>query len=285
MSAVQYVNNVVLNNSTNTAFQAWGSAIANAFNTAGWVGVTGVGEVDWTTAAANASTLSSWGFEIWRMNDALQSTVPVYLRIDYGSGTTVTAPSIWLQLGSGSSGNTVTGAYSTQLRAMATGNSGTTAWPAYFCGANSRMVMVLAPASANAITFSIERTKDANGNDTEEGVLFFASNTSATCVQQYWNGRTGPAPSESGFGSFLPSTGLSATTGNTTMFFPNYFYRGVYTNPAMNMLQCVSGSVTPYSEVSFAYYGGTHTYIPLPMGVSNRTGYTATSTALLMRWE
>ena len=65
-----------------TAFRTYGTAISNAFANSGWVKTSDVGQIDWTTVPANG-TVTTHGFEIWRMNDALAQTAPCYLKIVY----------------------------------------------------------------------------------------------------------------------------------------------------------------------------------------------------------
>jgi hypothetical protein len=282
-SALLYTNNTVLNNTTNAQFRQWGSVIANAFNTAGWVRSTHGTEIDWTTVAANASTLTSWGFEIWRMNDSLQSTSPVYLRIDYGSGAQAYTPRIWVQVGSGILGNVLTGSLSAQTFSSATANSGSTEYPCYFSGANNRMLFAMGATSSNGFLLSLERTHDANGGDTDEGVLIMSSNVSwASGWQQYWNCKTGPTAIETNLGAFTPQAG-TGSTGDSVSIYPVYLSRGSFTNPSLNLLTALSGGVTNLSSLNVTFFGSTHTYLPLgSVTLPNRSG---SSTVVLMRWE
>jgi len=265
-------------------FQSWGSMVANAFNTAGWVKITGVGEIDWTTASSNASPTTSWGFEIWRMNDALQSTAPVYIRLDYGSGASAVTPRIWTQFGSGYSGNALMGPITTNLASSTQSASAGGLWTSYFSGANNRMQMSLFTASANNLVYSIERTHDANGNDTDEGILFASSNTSTAHMQTYWNRSLGTTGTEIGVGAFLPSIG-SGATGTTTTMYPLYFASGRYSNPALGLLIAYAATVTSYSAINLTFFGTSHTYLPIPQGMTNRSSVTVGQLSTLMRWE
>lgn len=283
-SQLLYTNNHVFHNATNTAFRDWGSGIANGFNDAGWVQVTATGQVDWSTVSVNASATTSWGFEIWRMNDSLQATSPVYLRIDYGSGSAVNTPRAWLQLGSGVSDNVLTGIISGQLPCSPTANSGANTWGTFYCGSNGHIAYCGAPQSANGWAFGIERTHDAAGADTGEGVLLLGTTGSAAWYQQYWNCKTGPTANDNSLGAYMPPQGYGAT-GDTVTVYPIYLQRGSFTNPSLNYMVAFVQSVTGYTTLQIPLYGNTHTYLALTSMGPGTVTRSSTNTALLMRWE
>jgi hypothetical protein len=71
-------------------FRAWGSGIAAQIAAMGLVQTSDTGQINWVTVARPALNTIA-GYEIWRFNDALQATKPVFIRIDYGTSSPVAA--------------------------------------------------------------------------------------------------------------------------------------------------------------------------------------------------
>jgi hypothetical protein len=90
--------------STAAQFRAWGSAISTAIGVQGLVQTADTGQINWTTVAAPSGTNTAMGYEIWRFNDSLQSSAPVFLKLEYGSGPNVRLPQMWVTVGVGSDG-------------------------------------------------------------------------------------------------------------------------------------------------------------------------------------
>lgn len=277
-------------NTSNLEFQTWGSAISNGFTLCGWTKVTSIGEIDWATVPTPATASLVSGFEIWKMADALQSTAPVAVKIEYGSQSSNTAPQIWIQVGSNNSGNALTGVLSLRQNVYPASNS-TISVPSFVCGNTNRILFGLfTSAATNSCAFGIERTHDATGADTSEGVLACALYANYIWYQQYWNCQTGPCVVGTTALAFMPPPGAGAaggSTGATTTVYPIYFYKGIYTYPSLNFLVAFQSNVTNGSLLSFTYYGGTHTYLPIHTLSVNTSAAAlgAPNVALLLRWE
>jgi hypothetical protein len=67
-----------------------------------------------SSATAPASDTTNWApfnFEIWKTNDSLSSTLPIYLKLAYVQSVTTNTPSLLVQVGTGVDGNgNITGA-------------------------------------------------------------------------------------------------------------------------------------------------------------------------------
>lgn len=70
---------------TDAEFRTWGSAVSAALLAAGLTQTSDTGQINWTTVNKPTAANTTAGYEMWRFNDALQSTAPVYVRITYGS--------------------------------------------------------------------------------------------------------------------------------------------------------------------------------------------------------
>jgi hypothetical protein len=291
-------NSYAANSGDNTIWRAQGTAISNAFSNSGWTRVADSGIVDWTTVVANGTAnnnqVNAW--EIFRMTDPLQNTVPVFVKLSYYTFYTTNSPGIVLSLGGGTDGaGNLTGAVSNGIwLRMSTGAAANT-WLHAYRGDSSSITMALSANNQHSgypIFLNIERVKDANGNDTANGVIVqFAgiiySGVGPGYYQFYWNPFHGNAPVESDIGAFIQNTQYWGS-GNTIHLYPIHPNRGIFINPFLNSIYAYTGHVAVNSPFPVTYYGGSHTYVALPTmtgGWTNRSSQSTSSFHLCMRWE
>ena len=164
-----------LYNDTDAHFRAWCQHFHDTF-ALGWVQTSDTGQINLGTVAKPAAGNAKQGYEIWKMADTLQATAPCYVRIDYGSGTIATYPGIWLTIGTGSDGSgNITGKIYDGGGVVAAGlvsSGNATSYTHYGSADTNRITVMLGADSASYhVGFGIERTKDANGDDTATGFL------------------------------------------------------------------------------------------------------------------
>jgi len=96
-------------NTTDADFRQWGSAISAAMAAIGLTQASDTGQINWATVTHPAiNTLG--GYEIWRFNDSAQSTRPIYIRIEYRTGSVIDRPANSWTVGTGTNGaGTITG--------------------------------------------------------------------------------------------------------------------------------------------------------------------------------
>lgn len=111
------------------------------------------------------------GFEIWRMNGALQTTAPAFLKIEYGSSQIAQYPGLWLTCGMGSDGaGNLTGTVSERRQLQANGSIATPQKCA-FSGASNRFAGALFFATNGYVWFAWERSKNSDGTDSGAGQI------------------------------------------------------------------------------------------------------------------
>ena len=71
----------------NAAFQDWITALHNSLVGAGFVQTTDTGQADFSTVTKPGTTNSSAGFRVYRFDDSLQATAPIFIKIEVGTGT------------------------------------------------------------------------------------------------------------------------------------------------------------------------------------------------------
>jgi hypothetical protein len=98
-----------LRHDSDATFREWIQEIETSFTTIGLVQTADTGQIN-TATATRPATSASGGFQIWRFNDSLQATFPVFLRIEYRTGSAATNPLVRIGIGTGTDGaGTLTG--------------------------------------------------------------------------------------------------------------------------------------------------------------------------------
>lgn len=102
-------------------FRAWGSRHSQALAAIGLVQTADTGQINWSTVVRAAINTDA-GYEIWRFNDSMQATAPLYFKFNYGTGGVTTTGRLQVQMGTGSNGSgTLTGT-TTTARVITEGN-------------------------------------------------------------------------------------------------------------------------------------------------------------------
>lgn len=319
---------------SDAAFRAWGSGLSAALQAVGLVQTTDTGQVNWTTVTriGTQGTEVINGYEIYRLNDALQSTAPVFIKIEYGtlngnsgSLSPIGSPALFVTVGTSTNGSGTLGGLALSSRTRlaggavtnATTNSTAVASPVYTQGDTSSVIMALGVSTQAQPVYTslyssfpaflvIDRTRDANGVPTANGLVF------ATCK---WPSLTGGGPPTGPTATFqLLSFAAGGLAGAVDSFWPigipgQGFSTGavgadLYTWPVavaspkaeammLGILGIYKGDVTLGTTLSLTVLGSTHTYLSLTSiaGITNNDaarGYVntfQTSGAVLMRWE
>jgi hypothetical protein len=265
---------------TDAHFRLWGLKLSLAIQACGLVMTADAGQINWATVTVAAASTSA-GYEIYRFNDALQATAPVFIRFDYGTGMYGQA-GFWFTVGSGSNGaGTITGnpVASDKGEHYANGSnativSGGTSWIAICLGTVIQY--------SYTIVILIERTHDGAGADTAEGVMV-VSRLGTVQAQWLWLPASGRAQTETNFGVMMPQIGGSSS-GSYVAIYPFFISKGIYCFPMMGALIGSSTNFTAGVTFALTYYGASHTYIPIAtaLGITVPRG---ANPMLLLRYE
>jgi hypothetical protein len=279
----------VMWNGTTADFRTWGLMVSTQLAAMGLVQTSDTGQINWTTVVPPSGTNTSAGYEIWRFNDVLQTTAPVFLKVDYGSAALNIRPSVWFQFGRATNGaGALQGSVSPQYNVNHVTNFAGS-FTHYFAGGPNRFFCLLGGYNSGNVWggVSFERSKDASGNDTGEAILGIQGGSSGAGWAQFaWNTSTGATTeSASSCGALLPAVGTGAS-GSQISFYPIWHSKGVFHNPGMNALVYFNSDVGAGTPISVTVYGSAHTYYPLGTGLwSVGAIRAATATSLLVRWE
>lgn len=171
-------------NDTDADFRAWGSAVSSGIAAVGLVKVPDAGTVNWLTAVAPTGNGMSVAFEIWRFDDALQPTHPVFIKIEYGS-LARSSPCMWITVGRGTDGaGQLTGILAPRRQCQGStttsSNSSSSIEPIY-CSSDGSNICVVArntgTTSVRSPVILVDRSRDAAGNATAAGGVVLTEGT------------------------------------------------------------------------------------------------------------
>lgn len=298
--------------------QAGGAAVeqANAqfiedllVTTGGWVvtgdtGQTAPGSITMPSPGVNLKL----GYRIYRMNDALQASFPVFLKLIWATGGTNSNP--WAFgfhpiIGTGSNGSGgITGILFDHSADAApsvtlpnnTSPGQTTASNSYGSADLGRVALAMfVQSNGGYITvFGLERSKDANGNDTGDGLQLvftpgynnsiigatWTNGQGCLAAQQYFVRAGGTQPHlELGLNFVITGQNPSDTfAGNIGIGVLQHF-AGIAVQPGLNFAVCKSNDISAESSITLPLYGVNHTYqhlnglVPsIPTNTSNPGG-------------
>ena len=269
--------------SSNADFQAWVAGIHAQLLAVGLVNTADTGQINPATVLAPASWNTIQGYEIWRFNDALQSTAPVFIKVEYGGNGAQGATGIGMFVTVGTATNgagTLTGTVGVRRNLFYSGGSSTTpgmVLASYCCSDGSGLVLVNGYDSTSlacVLVWVMDRTRDGAGTATGDGLYTFANSTASAQVflQVIPVGGTVPggySPSTSTGWALSPTTWFNnnaapAVVGGNVPIMPVMYICGkTYFTKMMHTVQ--ASQVSQSVSISASILGGTHTLMPLVM--------------------
>ncbi len=282
---------LVSNVSTTTAFRAVVEAHRAMLEAIGLVRVPFAGEIDPSTVVASSVSDSMQGYEIWRFDDALQATAPVYLKVGYGCA----APSnfrLSLSVGTGTDGaGALTGAVTPAL-VMSMGVAGAAVYATYVSGDSGRLLLrfwpELTPTSMNLI--SVERIPSATGQPSGDGIVAWRS------FNQYFyeahsiraDDRADPYPSAPPHLSRAPPGSSGEVDGDAPLYPVRAWVGRRETRPLHSLLAYLGADIAAGNLIAVTCWDGVvRRYLPLGIGTYDSYGLAsgASSQCVAIRWE
>jgi len=272
--------------SDDATFRLWGKGLSDALAAAGLTKLSAgesSGQIDWTSVARPAINTMA-GYEMWRFSDTLQATAPVFLKVEYGIAGTAGYISVQLTVAFAHNGaGTLTGFTSTPTTIYVAANGGATIYAHKASGSTNRIVVFEGFQGGSTFTFGfgVERTHDASGNDTPEGVFVvtWRSTTPNLMLVTY---ATGLLTTEATASALLPSVG-SGSIGTITSFYPIFMARGPFLSPSLNFGYMFTGNLTVGLRVNVSLLGATRVFFPCSSTWTTRGNVSGTT--LMIRDE
>ena len=287
---------------SNTDFQTWVQGLHAQFAAVGLVQTGDTGQINpATTTIPSIGTAA--GYEIWRFNDALQSTAPVFIKVEYGGNGAQGATGIGMFVTVGTATNgagTLTGTVGVRRNLFYSGGSSTTPGmmlASYCCSDGSGLALVTNLSTANtnfAMAVIIDRARDGSGTAQGDGVYTWLGTSQASQSACQVLPATGTAP-----GGYVPSganTGLHVSPnalvsngvapsilGPNAPLLPVVFPCGkVFVAKMVHLM--LASLVASGVAISVSAMGGTHTVMPLGMHANAVPTQVATDVMCVL-WE
>lgn len=155
----------------------------------GIVRVPTTNDINWATVARPSSGSAAAGHDIFRFNDDLQATAPLFIKVQYGHGA-VNTPALFITLGTAidAAGN-FTGVLISTTKQLCPAVASAAAWPLFLSHGPSHFsfcqVAVATASSSATMHFYIERMRDDAGLETPDGfIMLFGANAASGFPQR-----------------------------------------------------------------------------------------------------
>lgn len=184
--ATSFTNTPIAHTSDAT-FRTWGSELSGQLSSVGTASgcltqTADTGQINWATVTRPGS-LGVGGYEIWQLTDSLGVSAPVYIKLEYGTGSGTTTPMVWITVGTGTNGSgTITGSATT--RATAGGNavptSTVTDYQSWVCCVEGHLgvafkVGYATSGSLTSTCFVVERPCNADATFRSDGIQVYVT--------------------------------------------------------------------------------------------------------------
>jgi hypothetical protein len=266
----------------------------------GLVKTADTGQINWATVSFNPTTGNQVaGYEIWRFNDALQSSFPIFFKLEYGTSTVGSSASwadcdqITVTVGTGSNGSgditdifsarqCFSGSYFSSNDTNDTGQR-----TSYLCHLPGYLGLGYKTLSGNNASSGlvIGRMPDANGAPTANGAYVYSGNRDNAALSI---GMTNGAGLNYAVGSaamcFVPAN-YSQAIGGVTQVFPHYVVdpmpKVLHTICTVNNGEVGAGTVFDATLVGTT----TRTYVSIGMTMGYGSSFSGTSRGVALLWE
>lgn len=275
--------NLLAYNGSAAAFRAWGNALASELQAIGMVKTSDTGQIDWTSVSYPTASSTSMGYEIYRFNDSLQSSVPVYFKIEYGSSISGSdCPCIWITVGTGSDGSgNITEILLAGTALSANNYNASQTYPCRIIGSSNRMCFFMWFTAQNVL-FSLERTHSYDGTDTSDGLMVFYTYNNFACSQYLSFSETSGTLFPK-WNSTLPPSG-TGVVGNKTYTYPIRTWDPSETYPSINIFMYFSADLTANNAVDATMWDGSSISV-FPTATGNSYEYYGGTGVVAMRCD
>jgi len=158
----------LMSNASDAAFRSWGSILSAQIGSI-LTRVPQTGDINWSTVTVPATSQFAGG-EVYRFNDSLQATAPIFIKIEYGTGTGATASSLRITVGKSADGAGNIGGVLLAATAVISFTAGSSTSNCYISGGGSWFALSLDPISQGGI-FYIERSVAGGGTPTGDAMV------------------------------------------------------------------------------------------------------------------
>lgn len=290
-----YTTNVNIYSWTDAAFRAFGSAISNIFLNLGFVKTADTGQVDWVTVVRPSTNNTTTVYEVWRFDDALQSTTPIFFRIGYGFNNLSLNGYATIEVGSGSNGSgVITGQGAGIVNGLSPINntSGDNSSRAYYAsGDGSGFCIAGGPESlaASRYVFVLDRLRNSDGTPNSYGAVLISKLGGATITGSYIYDRVNNASIPNGAAALFPCVMVGTTSQQANGAIPFGPYWALIQNVGVfrsKLLLCVSCyEIGLNGNIFVNFLGATRKFKSLGAYYANADGMAQTQVSFAVWWS
>lgn len=184
--------NTPITHTNDAQFRAWGSELSARLAAIGLVQTADTGQINWVTVTRPGTNVAA-GYEVWRFNDSLQGSAPIFIKVEYGTSSgNSNSPQVWITVGTGSNGSgTITGSLTSRLSTSGTSSSAINTvanYPSFACAVEGLAWVANKYGGAGVNRgfsfFAVVRTCDSGGTPTGDGFVVYAGSTSSNASSQ-----------------------------------------------------------------------------------------------------
>jgi len=287
--------NVPITNETVTTYRAWGLGFSNAFKAVGLIQTANTGQVNWATVSLPTTGVITRDYEIFRFNDALQATRPVFIRISYGTSNVGDRPFLSVRAGTATDGaGNLTGLISNEFPVYINLAPLPFESPQLVFGDTSSVAFSGSTSStgqpyASIFACVIERSRSELGIPNGDGLWLSVGTTSVSPVAQTQilsftlNSFT---PVVSGHPFAVPTKLSSFLMGTALAVFPAIIATPKVQGPGLALLACGFSDFPRLTEQQITIGGTLRNYIAISGVTSVSQDFAAQrANGLLLRWE
>lgn len=286
---------VMLSNASDTTFRTWTKAVSDAILAVGLVKTADTGQINFTTVAAPGGAAVSRGYEIFRFNDTLQATRPVFIKVEYGSSANSQDCCLYVTVGTNTDGaGTVTGTTSSRFSYRISSTvAAAYASPMYASCDGSGIGMAFTFSSSASAVWDwrmgmfIERSRNADGTPNGNGLMVTGFLGLTTPVLQYLSFTLATASSSSINRWPVPVPGrlTSYVTGTDVGVFPAVVCTPSPQGPSLLVLGCAPTDFPRNTMQQILVSGVVRNYLALTGSSLGSGSCAGSSVAVLMRYE
>lgn len=224
----------VLDHTGDVGFRNWVGEFGTALTAIGLTQTADTGQLT-TATLTRPGTATAAGYQIYQFNDPAQSSLPIYLRIEFGTNNIQNVPAVWVSAGSATngSGTLTANTWTTRVVTGVSNNtpaSTTTAYASYFSYNTSTGFLGWnwkngAISGGTHSTFMIGRSCNSTGAVTTSGVTTFygyVNGSTPLYMQSTNNTNTRIIDRVQGKCSIIPGSVTSSVSGSNTQAFLNW---------------------------------------------------------------
>lgn len=170
---------------TDAEFRAFCQAVHDAITALGLVNTSDTGQINLSTVTAPAGTFTFQGYKIYRFDDTLQATKPVFIKVEFGSASNLqTRPALRFNVGTATNGAGTLATLTTGTMTMNMTSGSSSSQVSHQSGGPNRLTFGLHTGDTgnHGQLLNVERSKDADGTDNGNAVICLLMNNAVQTV-------------------------------------------------------------------------------------------------------